>query len=83
MKAIFLVIYHVFIDSIPYTPYFTSNILCTLLYRHYPVRTKFTGVILLLTVFYRQYLAPGAPFEINIDSKTMEVTLEALKDPSR
>jgi len=29
----------------------------------------------------RDYLAPGAPFEINIDSKTMDITVENMKHP--
>ncbi|CAH1795434.1 unnamed protein product, partial [Owenia fusiformis] len=32
---------------------------------------------------YREFLAPGAPCEINIDSKTMEKTQQNLQSPSR
>lgn len=31
----------------------------------------------------RQYLAPGAAQSVNIDSKTMEKTLEGMKQPTR
>lgn len=33
--------------------------------------------------FRREFLAPGAPCEINIDSKTMEKTHQELKNPTR
>ncbi|ELT89740.1 hypothetical protein CAPTEDRAFT_201452 [Capitella teleta] len=32
---------------------------------------------------YKEYLAPGAPCEINIDSKTMEGTLQSIKHATR
>ena len=31
----------------------------------------------------REYLAPGAPCEINIDSKTMEGTVQSIKQANR
>ena len=38
---------------------------------------------LTFSVISREFLAPGAPNEINIDGKTMEKTLLDLKSPSR
>ncbi|XP_076366720.1 regulator of G-protein signaling 7-like isoform X2 [Tachypleus tridentatus] len=32
---------------------------------------------------YEKYLAPGAPCEVNLDSKTLEVTYNLMKSPSR
>lgn len=32
---------------------------------------------------YREFLAPGAPCEINIDGKTMEKVQQEMKNPSR
>ncbi|UYV78674.1 RGS9 [Cordylochernes scorpioides] len=32
---------------------------------------------------HEQFLEPGAPFEVNLDSRTLEHTLEAIKKPSR
>jgi len=37
----------------------------------------------LMFVFCREFLAPGAPCEINIDGKTMEKTQLEMKTPSR
>ena len=36
-----------------------------------------------LSAISREFFAPGAPNEINIDGKTMEKTLQDLKSPSR
>ena len=38
---------------------------------------------ILLSLIYREFLAPGAPCEINIDGKTMEKTHQEMKNPSR
>lgn len=35
------------------------------------------------THFFREFLEPGAPCEINIDGKTMEKVQQGLKAPSR
>lgn len=37
----------------------------------------------LLCVWHRNFLAPGAPRWVNIDSKTMDKTLEGLRNPHR
>lgn len=34
-------------------------------------------------LYFREFLAPGAPCEINIDGKTMEKVQQELKQPSR
>ncbi|XP_022664167.1 regulator of G-protein signaling 7-like isoform X2 [Varroa destructor] len=36
-----------------------------------------------VTEIHSEYLSSGAPCEVNLDSATMEVTLEAIKKPSR
>lgn len=41
------------------------------------------SIVLYLIVINREFLAPGAPCEINIDGKTMEKTQVELKAPSR
>lgn len=43
----------------------------------------FLNISQILYLFYREFLAPGAPCEINIDGKTMENVQHGLKSPSR
>lgn len=44
---------------------------------------KFKVFIYLYLYFHREFLKPGAPCEINIDSKTMDIVQKGLRNPTR
>lgn len=45
--------------------------------------TTIISIQLYFLLVYREFLAPGAPCEINIDGKTMEKVHQEMKNPSR
>lgn len=41
------------------------------------------SILMTLYLFFSEFLAPGAPCEVNVDGKTMDITQKALENPTR